>query len=152
MKITGFVMMLILICSSLFSLETDVFLENYFGTAEYTCKVYRINNKDTYVAYKSKMDDVFDKALFFLIDGPSIQPLLYITDNRVQNDKGEVLFEAIVKNQVFFGWAVSIYEQNSSISTKFYTNNGANVTEGPIVIWDNQKGGFKKYVVDKSLW
>lgn len=79
----------------------------------------------------------------------NISPVLYITSNKISDQDGEILLEANSPH-IFYGWVIGIFERNNSFSLTFYSNNGVNVTDGPILIWDRDLGTFKRYVVDKS--
>jgi hypothetical protein len=47
---------------------------------------------------------------------------------------------------------MQIFEQDNLFSLTFYSNNGKNVTDGPIMEWDNKSKIFKRLVPDRSQW
>jgi hypothetical protein len=142
------------ICHS-YSQETFVngFLENYFGTKDYSVMNYTLSGTKVVFAYKKNKSnsEVFDKGIIFRIENKqSVKPLIYFLGNNICNSD-RILFSGKIETQLFWGWSIYFVEKNGSFSTKFYTDDGTYVTEGPIFIWDAVNLKFKQYEIDKSM-
>jgi len=59
------------------------------------------------------------------------------------------LFSGVIHTQQFAGWKITVADRNNSIAIAFYTNNGENMTEGPLLIWKNDM--LVQYVIDTSM-
>ncbi|WP_428770140.1 hypothetical protein V1L52_12580 [Treponema sp. HNW] len=129
-----------------------VFLENYFGNKNFQIQKYSFSEFDFYFAYNEieGVPTVFSKGIMFLEkeDG-FIKPIGYFLNEIIYNSEG-IIFSGTIKTQTFSGWSVKVIEKNSGFSTVFYTNDGKNKTEGPILVWNKNK--LEKFIIDKSMW
>ena len=152
-----FCSVLLMISSVLFLYSQDIsvgtFLDNYFETKNYTQETYNIAGQAVFFAYRANNEKlrIFDKAIMFTVENEkSIKPLVFFLGNTVANSE-KVLFVGEIQTQIFYGWSIKIVEKNASFSTKYYTDNGVHVTEGPIFIWDKTKSRFKQFIIDKTM-
>lgn len=126
--------------------NADIFLENYFSGKEYNIKTFQFQNKTlVFSFYSEDANDIIQKAIFFEVMDESIKPLFYIMDNKIFNSRKK-LVSPIIKTQKFYGWKVTpMFTENSiSIYTKFYTDDGAHVTDGVSLVYKD--GIFEKYI------
>jgi hypothetical protein len=129
------------------------FLEYVFGSTSFRYETNVMGDVELLFAYKDKTTmGIFDRAIVMYQDDNSFHPVLYIHDNKIINPDGEIIFEGLSLTQSFYGWTIHILEQYNSFSLNFYTNDGNNVTEGPIMEWDSKKKMFKLHMPDRSQW
>lgn len=151
------IILILLVSCNLYSSEKTInsFLINYFEDNSFMYEKKTIDKKELYFAYRIVDDNhsIFNKSIIFIqTEAGNISPILYITSNIITDRDGVNIFEGISNTQTFFGWKINIVERNNSFSLDFYTNDGVNVTEGPILIWNRSKDTFQLYVIDKSQW
>lgn len=152
-----FLLLISLVSCNLYSSEKIInsFLLNYFEDNSFFYEKKIIDKKELYFAYRiiDNNHSIFNKSIIFIqTEAENISPILYITSNVITDKDGINIFEGISNTQIFFGWKINIVERNNSFSLDFYTNDGVNVTEGPILIWNSSKNTFQLYVIDKSQW
>ena len=128
----------------------DIFLDNYFDYQEYKIESYHFSNFDFYFAYNvlDNKQGFFTKAILFRKNNKTIEPIGYIQGNKIFNGE-RLLFSGVIHTQQFAGWKITVVDRNNSIATVFYTNNGENMTEGPLLIWKNDM--LVQYVIDTSM-
>jgi len=134
---------------------SNIFSEFISKPEIFTYDTYHIDNKEMIFAYQNRqkpLANIFYNLLIVEKVNSAFQPLLYILHNKIITPSGQVIFEGISTTQIFYGWSIYVVEKRKVFSTSFYTNNGINVTEGPTIIWDDQKKEFKLYPVDRSQW
>jgi len=131
------------------------YLDNFFQSSDYIIEQHKINNRVIYFAYNkiSSKLSIFNMGIFYYKNEKNIiQPVLFIKNNIIITESGDKLFEAIIKTQQYYGWTIHVIDKNNSFSTNYFTDNGINVTDGPIFIWDNKKNNFKIYEIDESMY
>ena len=128
----------------------DIFLDNYFDYQEYKIESHHFSNFDFYFAYNvlHNKQGFFTKAILFRKNNKTIEPIGYIQGNKIFNGE-RLLFSGVIHTQKFAGWKITVVDRNNSIATVFYTNNGENMTEGPLLIWKNDV--LVQYVIDTSM-
>ena len=128
----------------------DIFLDNYFDYQEYKIESHHFSNFDFYFAYNvlDNKQGFFTKAILFRKNNKTIEPIGYIQGNKIFNGE-RLLFSGVIHTQQFAGWKITVVDRNNSIATVFYTNNGENMTEGPLLIWKNDM--LVQYVIDTSM-
>ena len=111
---------------------------------------HHFSNFDFYFAYNvsDNKQGFFTKAILFRKNNKTIEPIGYIQGNKIFNGE-RLLFSGVIHTQQFAGWKITVVDRNNSIATVFYTNNGENMTEGPLLIWKNDM--LVQYVIDTSM-
>jgi hypothetical protein len=128
-------------------------LEYVFGSTSFHYETNVMGDVELLFAYKDKTTmGIFDRAIVMYQDDNSFHPILYINNDKLINADGRILFEDLSSTKDFYGWAMQIFEQENLFSLTFYSNNGKNVTDGPIMGWDNKSKIFKRLVHDRSQW
>ena len=128
----------------------DSFLTNYFESSNYTLKDFSNINDNLYFSYHSKdNNDIFQKGIIFKLNGKSICPLLYFTQNEIISSEVK-LVAPVIQTQKFYGWKATFVIQNNtfSVRTDFYTDNGKHVTDGIRLILKGDK--FERILPNKS--
>ena len=133
----------------------DTFAESYFGNEQYQIVSKSIGGQVMYFAFTfvDEENSIFDECIVYFreTDG-SYEAVLSIENNDIYDSSGEKLFRGEIRTQTFFGWGIYISERTSSFSLDYYTENGTNVTDGPIFVWNREKRAFEEYVIDESMF
>ena len=153
-KIFIFLIMMFVVDVAFCSDDTiTTFLEFIFEPKDFRYETYHFGNREMIFAYQYRCSsNLFYEALILDKVNSTFQPLLFISQNKIIDPNGQVIFEGRILTQTFYGWSIFVVERNKAFSLKFYTNDGVNVTEGPTILWDEIKKQFKLYAVDRSQW
>ncbi len=142
----------LLLCIPLFSLENriNVFLTNFFDEKEFSVEEYQYQNDKVCFAYYSKdSNDKIQKAIVFKIKENSIEPLLFINENKVFNST-KLLSAPDVKNHEFYGWTPRITSTKNTLklTVDFYMDGGESVADP--LFFELKNGVFERWFFPKS--
>ena len=148
MKKTVLITVLMLLVSFCFS-ETEIKLDEYFCNKEYSTEKFKLDFSEIYYSYQNAENSnwLVNKAIFYVKENNCIKPLLIINNEKIYNSS-ELLFNGIIDTQKFYGYEIDFSCISGDVSTAFYTNNGKNVTEGPLFVLDKKTMKYSRFKIN----
>ena len=130
------------------------YLKNFFEDENFRIRKISIADRTMYFARKNnesiKKPSLIEKAVIYeIFENGDIIPHIEFSENKIIADNS-VLFSSYIKGKKFSGWSITIREENNSIHTDYYAENGTNVADGISIYWDNKDKIFKKAEIDQS--
>lgn len=139
----------------IYSTESFSYVGTYLENDNYKIKEIKICDKTMYLAatYNDSAKQIFDKAIIYELIGNTKEIIVHakFSENKIESNN-TVVFSSNIREKKFYGWKIDITEKTGFIHTTYYCDDGKNVTEGISLLWDSNKGAFKKYQVDRSQW
>ena len=130
------------------------YLKNFFEDENFRIRKISIADRTMYFARKNnesiKNPSLIEKAVIYeIFENGDIIPHIEFSENKIIADNS-VLFSSYINGKKFSGWSITIREENNSIHTDYYAENGTNVADGISIYWDNKDKIFKKAEIDPS--
>ncbi len=130
------------------------YLKNFFEDENFRIRKISIADRTMYFARKNnesiKKPSLIEKAVIYeIFENGDIIPHIEFSENKIIADNS-VLFSSYINGKKFSGWSITIREENNSIHTDYYAENGTNVADGISIYWDNKDKIFKKAEIDPS--
>lgn len=133
--------------------ESRTYLENYFNTENYDVSdCIQVNDETAFLVlhYIDKSKEIVDRAILCSFTDGCIRNYIYINKGSIQDEYGNYLLSTKLNA---YGWRVRIMDaEKIKFGFVFYSNNGANVTDGPRIIWNRYNKKFELFKVDTSQY